>query len=109
VREALALSRDLGDLGGEAEILNEAAVVYWIRDDLPLADAYHRQALDLALKIASPLDEAHARAGLGRNALAAGRPAEAERLLRQAREILLRIGAAEAPAVAAELDFLTGT
>ena len=108
LEEALAISRDLGDLGGEAEALNGAGTVYRIRGDLALAEAYHRQALDLALKIASPLDEAHARAGLGRNALAAGRLAEAERLLRQAREIFLRIGAAEAPAVAAELDSLTG-
>ena len=38
----------------------------------------HRQALDLARQIGSPLDEAHALAGLGRCARAAGRTADAE-------------------------------
>jgi hypothetical protein len=52
--------------------------------------------------------EAHALAGLGRCALGAGRPAEAEGTLRQALEIFQRIGAAEAAGVAAELDALPG-
>ncbi|HEY5988910.1 MAG TPA: hypothetical protein VIV12_21395 [Streptosporangiaceae bacterium] len=52
-------------------------------------------------------DQSGRRPGLGRCALAAGRTAEAELGLRQAREICQRIGAAEASGVAAELDALT--
>jgi hypothetical protein len=50
--------------------------------------------------------EAHALAGLGRCALAAGRTTEAQDRLRHALAILRRIGAAEAPGVSAELDAL---
>jgi hypothetical protein len=60
----------------------------------------------LAREITSPQDEAHALAGLGRCALADGRQADAIEPLRQARDILQRIGAAEAADIAAELDRL---
>ena len=79
-----------------------------VRGDLDRAGACHRQALDLAREIGSSWDEAHALAGLGRCALAAGRTADAAADLRQAQEIFQRIGAAEAAGVAAELDALTG-
>jgi hypothetical protein len=55
-----------------------------------------------------PWDKAHALAGLGRCALAAGHATQAEALLRQALEIFQRTGAAEAPDLLAELDALTG-
>jgi hypothetical protein len=55
------------------------------------------------------LDEAQALASPGRCALAAGRAADAEAGLQQAREIFHRIGAAEASGVSAELDVLAGT
>lgn len=50
---------------------------------------------------------ASALAGLARCAIAAGQPAQAEALLRQAHQIFQRIGAADAPAVLAELNALT--
>jgi Flp pilus assembly protein TadD len=65
------------------------------------------QAPDLARQIGSPWDEAHALAGLGRCAMAAGRTAEAEDNLRQALEIFQRTGAVEAAGVSAELEALT--
>ena len=65
--------------------------------------------MDLARKISSPWDEAHALAGLGRCALGSGRTADATALLRQARDIFQRIGAAETADVAAELDGITRT
>jgi Tfp pilus assembly protein PilF len=71
------------------------------------AEGCHRQALDLARAIASSWDEAHALAGLGRCALAAGHATQAEILLRQALEIFQRTGAAEADGVARELTALT--
>jgi tetratricopeptide (TPR) repeat protein len=78
-----------------------------VRGDLDQAEAYHRQALDLAREIANSGDEAYALAGLARCALAAGRTADAQADLQQAQEIFQRIGAAEVTSVAAELDALT--
>jgi hypothetical protein len=71
--------------------------------------ACHQQALDLARQLGIALEEAHALAGLGRCAQAAGRAAEAEAGLQQALAILQRIGVAEAACVAAELDALPGS
>lgn len=76
--------------------------------DLVAAEACHRQALGLAREIASPWDEAQALVGLGRCSLAAGRTGDGAASLRRGREIFERIGAAEAAAIAAELDGLTG-
>ena len=67
----------------------------------------HQQALEQARAIASPWTEAHALAGLGRCALAAGHTDEAADMLRQALEIFQRIDAAEAAGVSAELDAVT--
>ena len=83
-------------------------MLYRVSGDLEQAEGCHQQALDLARTIASSWDEAHALAGLGRCALAAGRATQAEVLLRQALEIFQRIGAAEAPDLLAELDALPG-
>jgi tetratricopeptide (TPR) repeat protein len=76
---ALTISRDLGDRGGEAELLSELGTLHRVRGDLDQAVVCHRQALDLAREIDSSWDEAHALAGLGRCALAAGRTANAGR------------------------------
>jgi hypothetical protein len=57
---------------------------------------------------ASPLDEAHALAGLARCVLVAGGTTEAEDGLRRALAIFQRIGAPEAADVSAELDALSG-
>jgi Tfp pilus assembly protein PilF len=71
------------------------------------AEACHRQALELARAADSAPQEARSLAGLGRCAAAIGQTTRAEALLRQAHEMLQRIGAAEAPAVLAELDAFT--
>ena len=62
----------------------------------------------MARAIASPWDEAHALAGLGRCAMAADHAAQAEALLWQALTVFHRIGAAKVPDLAIELDALTG-
>jgi hypothetical protein len=62
----------------------------------------------VARPLAAPFDEAHALAGLGRCALAAGQYADGVADLAHAREIFLRIGAHEAVDVAAVLDSLAG-
>jgi tetratricopeptide (TPR) repeat protein len=77
-----------------------------VRGDLQQARSAHQQAVDLAREIGIVWDEAHALAGLGRCALAAGRPAEAADQLRQALTVFRRIGAAEAAGLTAELSAL---
>jgi hypothetical protein len=62
--------------------------------------------LQLARDTGSALEEGRALAGLGRCALAAGRTADAYASLKQAHEIFLRIGAAEAADLSAELRAL---
>ena len=106
--EALRIYRDIGDRGGEVETLNEVGTLHHVCGDLVAAEACHRQALGLAREIASPWDEAQALVGLGRCSLAAGRTGDGTAALRRGREIFERIGAAEAAAIAAELDGLTG-
>jgi tetratricopeptide (TPR) repeat protein len=106
--EALGIYRDLGDQVGELEVLNEKGTLHRVSGDhLAQAKECHQQALEQARTIASPWTEAHALAGLGRCALAAGHATQAEIFLRQALEIFQRIGAAEAAGVSAELDAAT--
>jgi len=95
--------RDLGHRGGVVQALNERGTLHRVTGDLAQAEGCHRQALDLTRQIGSSLDEAHALAGLGRCALAAGHATKAAALLRQALEIFQRIGAAEAGDVSREL------
>ena len=72
LEQALGIFRDLGDRSGEAEALNERGTLYRVSGDLAQAEGCHQQALELARAIASSWDEAHALAGLGRCAMAAG-------------------------------------
>jgi tetratricopeptide (TPR) repeat protein len=104
---ALSIYRDISDRGGEVEVLNETGALHRVHGDLDQAQGYHRQALHLAGEIGSLWDEAHALAGLGRCAQAAGRTSDALVNLRRAREIFQQIGAAEASDVSAELDAIT--
>jgi tetratricopeptide (TPR) repeat protein len=107
LEEAQRINRDIGCLGGVAEVLNLAGTLHRLRGDLHQATSCHQEALDLARQIASPWDEAHALAGLGRCALAGGHAGKAEAMLRQALETFQRISAAEAGEVSAELQALT--
>jgi tetratricopeptide (TPR) repeat protein len=88
--------------------LNERGTLHRVSGDLAQAEACHQQALDLAHASASPWQEAHALAGLGRCAFAAADATQAEVLLRQALEIFQRIGAAEVADLLAELDVFAG-
>ncbi len=109
LREALALTREIGNWHAEATTLNESGTLSRTGGDLSQARSCHQQALDLARQMGVPLEEAHALAGLGRCALVAGHTAEAEERLRQALAIFQRIGSAETTNVSAELDALHGT
>ena len=105
---ALGIFRDIGDRGGEIETLDELGALRLAQGDPAKAAICHQEALRGAREINSVWDEAHALAGLGRCDLAAGHPAAAEAKLRQAHQMFQRIGAAEAPDVADELDALAG-
>ena len=107
LEQALGIYRDLGDRRGQADALNGRATVHRVSGDLVRAEGCHQQALELARAIASLRDEARALVGLSRCALADGRATQAQALLRQALDICQRIGAAETPALLAELDALT--
>jgi tetratricopeptide (TPR) repeat protein len=91
-----------------ASALNERGALHRVSGELALAQGCHQQSLELEHGIASSSGEAHALAGLGRCALADGRAAQAQDLLRQALEIFQRIGAAEAPDLLAEVNALAG-
>jgi DNA-binding SARP family transcriptional activator len=103
---ALGIFRDIGDRDAEATNLNDAGSLYRACGELDRAGDCHRQALSLSREIGSSHNEASALAGLGRCAQDAGRAAEAKAALEQANEIFQRIGAAEAVALAAEIDAL---
>ena len=107
LEQALAIYRDIGDRSAESTALNETGTLHRLSGNLAGAEACHQPALELARAIGSSWDEAHALAGLGRCAIAVSQASRAEALLRQAHEIFQRIGAAEAPAVLAELNALT--
>lgn len=107
LEETLGIYRDLGNRQGETEALNEQGTLHRVRSDYAQAQECHQQALEMARAIGSSLDEAHALAGLGRCALAVGRPIRAEVLVRQALKIFQRIGAAQTQDVLAEVDALT--
>jgi tetratricopeptide (TPR) repeat protein len=93
----------MGDRGGTATGLNDLGELHRAQGDIDHARDCHQQALDLARQIHSFWDEAHAVAGLGRCARAAGDNPVAARLLGQAHRIFRRIGSAEATGLAAEL------
>jgi tetratricopeptide (TPR) repeat protein/transcriptional regulator with XRE-family HTH domain len=107
LEQALGIYRDLGQRAGQAATLNERGTLYRVSGELALAKPCHQQALEMARAIADSLDEAKALAGLGRCALAAGNTTQGRILLRQALDIFLRIGAAEAMDLLVELDCLT--
>ena len=87
-------------------MLNETATLHRINGEPAEAEACHRRALELARAIGAARDEAHALAGLARCAADTGHTTQAQALLHQAYVILQRIGAADAPAVLAELNAL---
>jgi class 3 adenylate cyclase/tetratricopeptide (TPR) repeat protein len=107
LEQALAIYRDRGDRGGEVTVLNETGTLHRLSGKPAEAEAHHQQALELARVIGSAWDEAHALAGLARCAAAASHTTRAQALLRQAHVIFQRIGAADTPAVLAELNALT--
>lgn len=89
--------------GCEVDIMNEVGTLHRLAGDLELATGYYREAVDMARETADSRGEAHALAGLGRCAVAAGDLSGARDLLGQSRQIFEQIGAADAVDVAAEL------
>jgi tetratricopeptide (TPR) repeat protein len=106
--EALSIFRDVGNRGNQIAALNERGAVHRLSGELASAQECHQQALALSRDMSSSSGEAHSLAGLGRCALAAGHAAQAEGLLRQALEILQRIGVADTQDLIDELESLAG-
>ncbi|OLB80424.1 MAG: hypothetical protein AUI14_06710 [Actinobacteria bacterium 13_2_20CM_2_71_6] len=105
LEQALTICREIGHRDGEAEILNRQGALLLNIGDPQKSRERHRQALELARRMGNPLEEARALAGAGRCATAIG-IADGPADLRNALEILRRIGAAEAVDLTAEVDGL---
>jgi Tetratricopeptide repeat len=76
---------DFADRRGEAEVLSERGTLHRLSGEPAEAEAYHRQALELARTISTAQDEARPLVGLGRCAAAAGHTTQAKTLLQQDR------------------------
>ncbi|QMU69811.1 tetratricopeptide repeat protein [Streptacidiphilus sp. P02-A3a] len=107
--QALDIYRGTGDRSGAAEALNERGALHRVCGEPAAARDCHQRSLELSREIASPWDEAHALAGLGRCALAEDDAQRGEDLLRQALRIFEHMRAPEAQDVLSELDALTST
>ena len=101
--QALELYRGVSDRLGEGVVLHELGELALTSAGTTRASAGAAQALehfsaalDIAVDLAAPAEQARARVGIGRSELLAGRPGEAAEPLRQALEIYRRIGSPEA-------------
>nr|WP_269440664.1 tetratricopeptide repeat protein [Micromonospora tarapacensis] len=106
LEQALTIFRDIGDQLGEVESLNPIASLHLIAGDPQQARFHHHQALQIARTINSTLEQARALEGIGRCELATSNMKTAITTLRQALGIYQRMGTAEAPRLAAELNIL---
>ena len=107
--EALAVYDELGNCSGKAAALNEMGALRRLCGELDQAESLHRHALKLAILDESAWDEAHARAGVARCALAQGRRRDAAGQLHHALAIFERVGAdrtSPATEISAELSAL---
>ncbi|MGW6494376.1 ATP-binding protein [Nonomuraea angiospora] len=106
LEEARTLFHHFGDDQGEAEVLNCTGAL--LADSAGIQEAFvaYRQALQLARKVQSPLDEAHALEGAAQCLTRSGQQQAALVELRLAVAIYQRIGAAEAISAAEHLTVL---
>ena len=93
LRQALALSRDLGNLLGQAEAHNNFGQLAIRAANTPQARTHHAQALAIARDISAPLEEARAPGRTRPDHLQDGSRDKGLGLLHQAHTIYQRIGA----------------
>jgi tetratricopeptide (TPR) repeat protein/transcriptional regulator with XRE-family HTH domain len=103
LNRALEIYASLGHRQGQAEVLNNMGEALLADNAAEDARARHQEALDIAVDIPAPAEEARAREGIGRCQLLAGHGAEGGRHLRQALGIYQRIKSTNAERVAALL------
>jgi tetratricopeptide (TPR) repeat protein len=103
LEQALAMSRELGDLGMEAHALNALGDVACRTGDTSKARQYHATALRLASETDSSLEQAHAQSGLARASEGDGDSVTARRHWQEALTRYTAIGAPEADEVRARL------
>ncbi len=106
LEQSRALFRHFGDDHGQAEVLTCIGALLLDSAEMPKALAAYRQALQLARKVHSPLDEAQALEGAARCQIDAGRRHAAIIDLSAALAIYQHIGAAEAASVKVYLSAL---
>jgi tetratricopeptide (TPR) repeat protein/transcriptional regulator with XRE-family HTH domain len=104
--QALGLYRNLGSQAGEAKVLNSIGEMELARAAPGAAATCHEQALAIAVAAAVAVEEGHAREGIGRCHLHAGRVAEATDWLQQSLAIYQRIRSPDAHRVSAVLASL---
>jgi tetratricopeptide (TPR) repeat protein len=92
-QQALALSRDLGDLLGQAEALNRLGELSSRTSATSQAREHHTQALAITRDISALPEEARALEGIGQAYLRDGTYGEGLDCLQQALTIYQRIGA----------------
>ena len=99
---ALELHRDLSNRIGESEVLNTMGELAHASSSPAEAHALHQEALIIATKIDSPLQEARALEGIARF-LQSSHPGHRDALLHKALAIYRRIGSPHAERVVADL------
>jgi tetratricopeptide (TPR) repeat protein len=107
LEEALDMYRKLGNRLGQVEVLNDSAALRLQRGDAAGALADYVAALRLAREVSSPVEVGHALEGVAECTAHRGEVDKAARHLREALDIYLRIGAAEATRAATRLSELT--
>jgi len=92
---ALQIYRDLGDRLHEARVLNTIGEKSSIAD----SQTFHLQALEVAIEIGAPIEQARAREGIGRSRMQQGQTEQAAESLLQALAMYRRIGSPRAAQV----------
>jgi tetratricopeptide (TPR) repeat protein len=104
--QSLTIRRELADRQGEVEVLNhQGDLLQGHSGEHEQARAHHSEALQIARRLGTPLDEARSLAGIGRCA-AARNDADGVSDMQRALRIFQQLGAAEATQLATELDAL---
>jgi tetratricopeptide (TPR) repeat protein/transcriptional regulator with XRE-family HTH domain len=104
LEQALSICCDQEDRFGEAKARNSIGDLQRSLGNAQAALASHQRALELGRRIGSPHTQAQAWEGIGRSKLALDDSGQGMTALRQALQLYQSMGAAEASALAAELE-----
>jgi tetratricopeptide (TPR) repeat protein len=108
-REAVALFRQLGEPGGEAEALNGLGEALRGTGRLEQSRACHTDALALAVQIGEAYEQACAHRGIAATYHATGEPDRARQHWQRALDLFTDLGVPEAEPVRADLAALANS